>query len=268
MYKCSITFLDEDDLFDGLQRAVIEDNTILPPDTNTQILMSSWTRQTGMTHSTCLFYISEIPLIVRIGFPIVQVTRDYTTTSNVTFSQRRFMSQPTSTPDNSVYWIPIFVGLPTDSSNDSLYHPILWLSNTSQSLEISELTSDDWLVVNKLSSGYYRVLYDRQNYRLITNALIENMYVFSTVDRASLIDDLYTFCENDLVTYDVFFDLIRYMQAEFFYEPWYIATQALTSIVRRFEGQTNDVFLRVSNPKVFHKPGCEFILDFRTSYDF
>ncbi|KAG4068501.1 hypothetical protein HA402_004842 [Bradysia odoriphaga] len=220
----SLSDADEDDLFDGLQRAVIEDNTILPPNTNTQILMSSWTRQTG--------------------FPIVQATRDYNTTSNVTFTQRRFMSQPTSTPDNSVYWVPIFVGLPSDASNASLSHPILWLSNASQSLEISELASDDWLVVNKLSSGYYRVLYDRQNYRLITNALIENIHVLSTVDKASLIDDLYTFCENDLVTYDVFFDLLRYMQAEYFYEPWYIATQALTSIVRRFEGQANNVFLR------------------------
>lgn len=43
----SLYFLDEDDLFEGIQRAAIEDNTILPPNTNTQILMSSWTQQTG-----------------------------------------------------------------------------------------------------------------------------------------------------------------------------------------------------------------------------
>lgn len=160
------------------------------------------------------------------------------------------MTQPSTTPDNSVYWVPFWVGLPSDSSNGTVDHPILWLSNTSQTLEIPELTSDDWLIVNKLSSGYYRVLYDRQNYQLISNALIEDMNQLLPLDRASLIDDVYAFCENDVLTYDVFFDLLRYMQSEYFYAPWYITTQALTSIVRRFEGQTNNAFLRVDNLKL------------------
>ncbi len=173
------------------------------------------------------------------------------------------MSQPSTTPDNSVYWVPIWVDLPSDSNNETVDRPILWLSNTSQSFVIPELTRDDWLVVNnKLSSGYYRVLYDRQNYRLISNALIENMSHLSAVDRATLIDDVYVFCENDILTYDVFFDVLRYMQSDNFYGPWYIATQALTSIVRRFEGQTNNAFLRVVNLKLLRELDSEFVLCF------
>lgn len=192
--------MNEEDLFLGLQVAALEDNTALPPNTNLEILMGSWSRQAG--------------------FPIVTASRDYNSTGNVTFSQRRFMSEPSAMPDNSIFWVPLFVGLPSDPSNEIGNRPTLWISNSEESLQISELTNVDWLIVNKLSSGLYRVLYDRQNYQLISNALIDDYLQFSTADRTALIDDLYIFAENELVTYDVFFDLIQYMQTEQYYEVW------------------------------------------------
>lgn len=217
--------MSEEDLFLGMAIATFEDSVVLPA--NVQTLMSSWTRQSG--------------------FPIVTVTRNYNASTDVTFNQRRFMSEPTAAPDSSLFWVPLFFGLPSDPSNEIGNRSILWISNREESHQISELTNADWLIVNKLSSGFYRVLYDRENYRLIANALNEDILRFSVPDRASLIDDLYTFAENDLVAYDVVFEHIQYMKTEHFYEVWYTATQALTSIVRRFDGQTDNEVFRVGS---------------------
>lgn len=221
--------MSEEDLFLGIQIATFEDSVILPA--TVQTLMRSWTRQSG--------------------FPIVTVTRDYNVSTNVTFSQRRFMSEPTATPDSSLFWVPIFFGLPSDPSHELGNRSILWISNREESHQISELTNADWLIVNKLSSGFYRVLYDRQNYRLIANALNEDIERFEVTDRASIIDDLYNFAENDLVAYDAFFEYIQYMQTEHYYEAWYTATQALASIVLRFDGQTNNEVFRVGSIEDF-----------------
>lgn len=219
----SFSDVSEEDLFVGIGIATSEDGVVLPA--NVRTIMSSWTRQSG--------------------YPIITATRDYNTTNNVTFSQRRFMSDPTATPDNSIFLVPLFVGLPSDAKNVIANDSIYWLSNSEETLQITALTSTDWLIVNKMSSGLYRVLYDRQNYRLIADALNEDFEMFSVPDRASFIDDLYTFAETDLVSYDVFFDHIQYMTTEHYYEVWYTATQALTSILRRFDGQTNNDVLRV-----------------------
>ncbi len=222
----SFSDVSEEDLFVGIEIATTEDGVPLPADVRT--LMSSWTRQSG--------------------YPIVEVTRNYNATANnVTFSQRRFMTEATATPDNSTFRVPLFIGLPTDAEDGLGFHSIQWLSNNSEeSLQITNLTSADWLIVNKFSSGFYRVLYDRQNYRLIANALTEDFHLFSVADRSSFIDDIYTLAENDLVSYDVFFDHIRYMESEHYYEVWYTATQALTVILRKFEGQNSNDHLRVS----------------------
>lgn len=219
--------MSEEDLFVGLETATSEDGLVLPA--TVQTLMSSWTRQSG--------------------YPIVTVTRDYNISGNVTFSQRRFMSEPTPTPDNSVFWVPLFLGLPSDVRDE--IGRIHWISNSEENHQISELTNTDWLIVNKLSSGFYRVLYDRQNYNLLLNALVEDIEIFFVLDRASLIDDLYVFAENDVVGYDVFFDHIQYMRTEHYYEPWFYTIQALTPMVRRFEGQANYEIFRVGSVNDF-----------------
>lgn len=254
LISSSFSDVSEDDLFLGIEIVTAEGGVVLP--TNVRTLMSSWTRQSG--------------------FPIVTATRDYNASSNVTFNQRRFMSEPNATPDDTLFWVPLFIGLPSES-HDEIERPIYWISNSEESHHIAELTDADWLIVNKLSSGLYRVLYDRQNYRLIANDLNEDIERLAVTDRASLIDDLYTFAENDLVAYDVFFDYIQYMRTEHYYEAWYMATQALASIVRRFDGQTNNDVFRVGsvgrcrnserklNSILFYRTLCGVYLNFTTN---
>ncbi len=118
----------EEDLFDALEAAIQEDALQLP--TTFPNIMSSWTRQKG--------------------FPALNVERDYLG-STVTISQQRYLSNPSSAPDSTRWWIPLnFVSASSgDFDNTTATH---WMSpiTASQSITLSSLNASDWLLVNKM----------------------------------------------------------------------------------------------------------------------
>jgi hypothetical protein len=68
-----------------------------------------------------------------------------------------------------------------------------------------------WVIANADSQGYYRVLYSRQIYKELTKQLKLNHHALSTIERSSIINDMFAFLKAGYLEVDTVFDLIQYV---------------------------------------------------------
>lgn len=179
---------------------------------------------------------------------MLNVKRTYENGS-VTISQERYRTNPSGI-DSTTYWIPYNFITSNDKTttytlpNDWLpqhviYHTIDQTANRSWS-------SNDWIIFNNQNTGYYRVQYDEQNYRLIANALErDNLEKIPMLNRAQLIDDAFSFAKINLVNIQVPLNLTKYLHREIEYVPWATAIKGLTFVNRMFAGNESYVKLKV-----------------------
>lgn len=198
---------EENDLFQGLAESIAQN----APSTgiNISAIMSSWTQQKG--------------------YPFLTITRNYATGS-ITVRQERYQSYIPTQTDPALWWIPLTFA--SASSNDFKNTSVQqWLSNTDRTIVIygtSEWTKDDWIVFNKQETGYYRVLYDRENYELITKELVDgDLTKIHLSSRSQLIDDAFNFAQVGRLDYSVVFELISYLTKEREVVPWASAFRGL-----------------------------------------
>lgn len=129
-----------------------------------------------------------------------------------------------------------------------------WLNGRSLKVEVPSLSSNQWLIVNIqetgtliytkfmyfdlyknlifLSLGFYRVNYDRQNWRLISQHLLDpdRFTQISATNRAQLLDDALNLARADLLDYTTALEITRYLVHEREYVPWKAAINAITMI--------------------------------------
>lgn len=184
------------------------------------------------------------------GFPVVTVRRNYNegSTQNVTLSQERYFTTQPTTPVNTTWWIPINFATARNPNFDNTSADVWFPQNYPLgdfSIEVPTLTENDWLIINKQETGYYRVLYDERNYRLLSDALVENIDLFHNLNRAQLIDDTYNFVRTERLTYSTFLDIARFLEFEHEYATWYPAITAFTTLDRYFAGHNNYSAFRV-----------------------
>lgn len=204
----------EEDLFAGLQSAVTADQT-LAATLNVADIMLSWTRQAG--------------------FPLVTVERNYETGA-VTLKQERYHTDKSIAQTGSSWWIPINIAtaaLPTIDRTT----PDFWIPANTQTLNQGQVPANEWMLVNKQQTGFYRVLYDTQNYQLLASALSgSDRDKIHLTTRSAIIDDVFDFARTERLNYTVVFDIIKYLEHEVEYVPWQSAFNGLTLVDRRLAG--------------------------------
>lgn len=208
----------EDDLFAALQRSVDEDKTLQINHTVKEIF-SSWSHQRGV--------------------PVLLVTRN--ANGSLTISQERYFNENPKNPDPSTWWIPYNVA---SKHSPSIHQTaaIGWLAQNQRSKLIEQTptvkwSSGDWVLLNQQQTGYYRVQYDAENYKLLTKSLTSgNLSEFHPISRSQLIDDLFEFTKTDRLPDSLFLDLIDYLQHETEYAPWTSARNAIAFLRKQLEG--------------------------------
>ncbi|KZS09066.1 Aminopeptidase N [Daphnia magna] len=193
-----------DDLWSALTAQAIADNVNLPVDVRT--IMNTWT--------------------LKMGYPIVTVTRDYAT-SAATVSQERFLlrSNPDST-DETVYrwWIPL-----TYTSDFSQPQKSSWLAFEQPAIQISNVgASNRWVIFNVDQVGYYRVNYDDANWNMIIAQLLLDYQQISLINRAQLLDDSLNIARVNALPYAFPLELTQYLTKEQDYIPWTSALNGLS----------------------------------------
>lgn len=163
----------------------------------------------------------------RDAVPSIRVWRRYDNSSTANI---------TSIGPASLKFIPIALASPLKAVPDS----VLWLApNTAEnsSYEIAVNDSQWLLVSNQATGGYYRVLYDNTNWRLLIELLKSKNYeAIHVQNRAQLIDDAVHFAQNGLLSHDIVFELLTYLQKERELLPWESAKRSLQFYDRMLRG--------------------------------
>lgn len=178
------------------------------------------------------------------GYPVVTVERNYDT-GDVKFNQSRFLLKSSVENSSMVWYIPInyAIGGNSDFSNLSTN---LWLTDVTKIVTIEDLNAEDFLIVNKQVKGYYRVNYDRDNWKLISNYLISNDYTkIHRLNRAQLLDDAFNLARSGRLNYQIPLELALYLSKETDYFPLYSFLQALTFINTQFAASAEYEYLKV-----------------------
>lgn len=137
---------------------------------------------------------------------------------------------------NQNWWVPITFTNQREVkfSNVSTKH---WIRNI-PSLEIKDMGADpkEWVIVNIQETGYYRVNYDEENWKLLIEYLQDSTKFknIGTLNRAQLLDDVLNLARAGKLDYELALNLTSYLVHEKDYVPWQAAFVALAYIDNMF----------------------------------
>ena len=162
------------------------------------------------------------------GYPVISVNR---VASNLILAQERYHQNSIVDETNSTWTIP--VNFATKSQPDySKTTPDFLM--TTQFMIIPNGThktwaANDWVLLNIQETGYYRVNYDINTWKLLSNELDRgNLGLIHVVNRAQLIDDSFNLARTQRLSYSVAFDILLYLARETDYIPWASTDRALS----------------------------------------
>ncbi|XP_015517541.2 uncharacterized protein LOC107222622 [Neodiprion lecontei] len=239
--KMAYSAATSDDLFEALDEAESE-AYILPTLVYVADIMETWVEQ--------------------MGYPVVTVTRNYTTgTTEIT--QARFLLGDADSSDTHDYkwWIPINWAVQSSPDFSSTVAAD-WIRSQDESIIISSFNASGWVIFNKQQTGYYRVNYDDTNWGMIANYLNSDEYLaIHVLNRAALIDDALNLARANLLSYSVVLDVTLYLQREVDYVPWYAAFTGLSYLHRVFantdEYESFRTYFAFLTSNVFETVGIE-----------
>uniref|UniRef100_A0A336KRZ8 Aminopeptidase N n=2 Tax=Culicoides sonorensis TaxID=179676 RepID=A0A336KRZ8_CULSO len=214
LQEMSFKNAEQDDLWQFLTDAA-RSNGIFDDTLSVKEIMDTWTLQTG--------------------YPVVTFERNYDNDS-FTIKQDRFILRGSpnkkSIQYNETWWIPITY----TTSNNPVFtesKPNTWMRRDKM-LFMSDprLKNDNWLIANLMETGYYRVNYDKRNWNLISNYLLDpnRFKEIATTNRAQLIDDALNLARAGYLDYRIALDVTKYLEHEDEYVPWKAAISALNFI--------------------------------------
>lgn len=199
----------------------------------------------------------------QVGYPVITVSHS----SNGRFSlkQKRFLLDPNDGSDASLrYTIPITFNNDM-RTNYSDFTPKFYFNKTLEEVQFGNSAHQNWVIVNTQQSNYYRVFYELDLLKHLRVAFEQpNHSGIHVSNRASVIDDLFSFGQAGLKGYDEIFNFMEYLATETEYTPWYGAFKGInTFYVRMTLEQHRDFgpFLYELLDKVYNK------LSFKSSND-
>ncbi|KAK5615989.1 hypothetical protein CRENBAI_019225, partial [Crenichthys baileyi] len=130
---------------------------------------------------------------LQMGYPVVTISKNQSEqlpTHYITITQEHFLYGEEVRNNNSLQWqVPLTVAVGNTSTVclDSL----IWINNRTEIHKIGQMDDNTWLLGNINQTGYFRVNYDLQNWKLLIQQLHSNPQIISVGNRAGLIDDAF-----------------------------------------------------------------------------
>ncbi|CAF1127592.1 unnamed protein product [Rotaria sordida] len=206
------------DLWQALNEQMSVDNIQLPSNTTLEMIMSTWTNQ--------------------MGYPYVQVIRDYTT-RRITVTQHQFLfdseAQPSPSPHKYLWYIPLQFKF---SSN------IIWFNRPQMNITMDiNVQSNEWLLANPNLLGFFRTNYDERNWKMIIEQLNIDHEKFTVIERAGLVDDAFNLARTNILQTSLVFDLLSYVHSEFEYIVWDRIIASFSYIEQMIASKSADIIL-------------------------
>ncbi|XP_059611771.1 aminopeptidase N-like [Phlebotomus argentipes] len=181
------------------------------------------------------------------GYPLLIVQRDYET-NEVIIKQQRFLSARNESDHTNYSWyIPLSISTSRDPTMENT-RPWKWLRPDVNKLVLKPESEhswgeDDWILFNIQQTGYFRINYDTQNWRLLAKELHQGYpFRIPPLNRAQLIDDSFNLAYSDIIDFPLALDIIKYVINEDQYTIWQAANNHLMSLDRRLDGPSYEKY--------------------------
>ncbi|XP_041820045.1 thyrotropin-releasing hormone-degrading ectoenzyme-like [Chelmon rostratus] len=166
---------------------------------------------------------------LQMGYPVVTISKNQSEqlpTHYITVSQEHFLYGQEVRNNNSLQWqVPLTVAVGNASAVGS--ESLIWINNKTETHRIGQMDDKTWLLGNINQTGYFRVNYDLQNWKLLIQQLHNNPQIISVGNRAGLIDDAFNLARAGYLPQGVPLQLIGYLPEETSFLPWHSASRAL-----------------------------------------
>lgn len=166
---------------------------------------------------------------LQMGYPVITISKNQTEqlpTHYITVSQQHFLYGQDTRNNNSLQWqvpLTVVVGNTSMVSRELL----IWINNKTETHRIGAMYGSTWLLGNINQTGYFRVNYDLQNWKLLIQQLHANPQMISVGNRAGLIDDAFNLARAGYLPQSIPLQLIGYLPEESSFLPWHAASRVL-----------------------------------------
>lgn len=232
---------EQDDLWTHLTEQAHKDGT-LRSDLTVKQVMDTWTLQTG--------------------FPLITVARNYVA-GTAEISQERFLLNQTQSSE-SRWWVPITYTSPGQDFNNTYNN--IWLNDKQWSLKMNDMPKkDEPVIFNVQQTGFYRVNYDKKNWKLLAETLNKDHTSIHVINRAQILDDALELAKVGKLDYQTALSLTGYLSKETEYIPWYSALHGLSHIKDMLKrtsayGEFKSYMLKLLEP-IYQKLGFDGKMD-------
>ncbi|XP_077977837.1 aminopeptidase N-like [Glandiceps talaboti] len=178
------------------------------------------------------------PWLLQLGFPVVTITRKDNT---VTIEQKVFLldseNELPDAPEKLDYTWNIPLTYVISSEMIPYDNPTLtWMNRTStETIELNNATSQDWVLGNIYQRGYYRVNYDLDNWEKLILQLSMNHDTIPVQNRATLIDDAFNLVRSGDLEAILAFRVADYLRSERDYSPWKVYMSDIKYVSKQLE---------------------------------
>jgi len=200
---------EQDDLWHHLTVQGHKDGT-LAKDMDVKTVMDTWTLQKG--------------------FPVITIKRNYQD-KTATVSQQKFVlggSDMKKGGDDKKYswWIPLTFTTPGNTFDNTYSEH--WVREGEDSKDLQDMPDRDTPVIfNIQQTGYYRVNYDKQNWKMLAKQLMQDHTSIHVINRAQIMDDALNLAKSGLLDYETALSVTGYLSKEVEYIPWASALSGL-----------------------------------------
>lgn len=166
------------------------------------------------------------------GIPVVNVKKINGNSFELT--QKRFLTDPESASKETVeseynYKWSIPITFVTSANNQTVQRS--WFYNDMTTHTITPADQNvQWIKVNRDQKGYYRVNYEKDMWESISRALEENPLVLSVLDRAHLLNDVFSLAQAGEVTYEIALKMTTFLKKDSSFIPWDAVAAKLKNI--------------------------------------
>uniref|UniRef100_A0A1I8Q2F1 Aminopeptidase n=1 Tax=Stomoxys calcitrans TaxID=35570 RepID=A0A1I8Q2F1_STOCA len=215
--------------FDKAMREYLKDNHLKNP--APEDLFKQWKQFWPAGHQVDLNQLfsdwTEQP-----GFPMIRIKA--INSGRYLLEQQRFLLDAQDGSDTTLkYTIPITYTTNRERNFEQLT-PKFYFNKSMTQLEFGDSNADEWIILNLQQSNYHRVFYETALLDKLRKAFMAPKHSdIHEINRAHMVDDLFTYGRIGLLGYDCIFEFMEYLAEETAYLPWHPAFRAFETISQR-----------------------------------
>uniref|UniRef100_A0A0K2UDX1 Aminopeptidase n=1 Tax=Lepeophtheirus salmonis TaxID=72036 RepID=A0A0K2UDX1_LEPSM len=202
------------------------------------------------------------PWLTQAGYPVIHVSPNFENGS-IQIYQENFNARDKVI--NNLWWVPLKYNIIDKNENGTI--KLIWLNNTkmNQTFQDTDLKKSfpclEPVVFNINQTGYYRVNYNDDNWKLITRYLRLNHSRIYKYNRAQLIDDSFSLAMEGFLSYLIPFKITTYLPNEdepLIWITFFKKLLEITKIIFRIE---NNEKIKVGKIKAINNVAKQRALD-------